>query len=175
MSANGTDEITSNDDILDSRDIIERIEYLESEFDDIEITVENGAREQLDDDGNVIDEPVTCGTCGREWNDALITSRTPAPSARCPYEDLHDELAELDALRELASEAEGYSEDWKYGATLICDSYFVEYAQELADDIGAVNADADWPMCHIDWEAAADDLKQDYTSVSFDGVDYWVR
>lgn len=35
-------------------------------------------------------EVATCGACGRSWNDALITSRTPAPSARCPFEYEHD-------------------------------------------------------------------------------------
>jgi hypothetical protein len=33
--------------------------------------------------------PTTCGTCGRTWDDAVITSMTPAPSARCPFESLH--------------------------------------------------------------------------------------
>lgn len=32
----------------------------------------------------------TCGTCGRSWDDAIPTSYTPAPSARCPFEAFHD-------------------------------------------------------------------------------------
>ena len=35
---------------------------------------------------------VTCGTCGRSWDDAIPTSWTPAPSARCPFEYFHDEV-----------------------------------------------------------------------------------
>jgi len=31
----------------------------------------------------------TCGTCGRSWDDAIVTSMTPAPSARCPFEYFH--------------------------------------------------------------------------------------
>lgn len=30
-----------------------------------------------------------CLGCGRAWNDAKVTSVTPTPSARCPFEDLH--------------------------------------------------------------------------------------
>lgn len=30
-----------------------------------------------------------CGSCGRTWDDAVPTALTPAPSARCPYEDRH--------------------------------------------------------------------------------------
>jgi len=32
---------------------------------------------------------VTCGTCGRSWDDAVITAYTPTPSARCPFEAYH--------------------------------------------------------------------------------------
>jgi hypothetical protein len=31
----------------------------------------------------------TCGECGRQWDDSVITSLTPAPAARCPYEYIH--------------------------------------------------------------------------------------
>ena len=86
-----------------------------------------------------------------------------------------DERHELDVLSRLAEEAEGYAADWLYGETLIRDSYFVEYAQELADDIGAIDTNASWPMSCIDWEQAARELQMDYTSVDFDGVTYWIR
>jgi hypothetical protein len=50
-----------------------------------------------------------------------------------------------------------------------------EYAEQLAEDIGAINKNATWPNDCIDWEKAADQLKQDYTEVDFDGVAYWIR
>lgn len=81
---------------------------------------------------------------------------------------------ELKALEDLAEEAEG-SPDWPHGETLIRDSYFEDYARELAEDTGMVKGNEDWPLRHIDWEAAADELKGDYFSVDFDGVDYWIR
>lgn len=90
-------------------------------------------------------------------------------------EQYPDEAAELRALTDLASEAEGYAPDWQYGAALIRDSYFQDYAQELADDIGAVPDNVTWPLTCIDWEQAARELRMDYTSVEFDGVTYWVR
>jgi hypothetical protein len=31
-----------------------------------------------------------CGTCLLYWDDAVSTSMTPAPSARCPFEYFHD-------------------------------------------------------------------------------------
>ena len=32
---------------------------------------------------------VTCGACGLSWDDSKVTSMTPTPSARCPFEQFH--------------------------------------------------------------------------------------
>lgn len=65
--------------------------------------------------------------------------------------------------------------DYWYPVTLIRDSYFEQYARDLAEDIGAIPDDAQWPCTCIDWEQAARELQQDYTTIDFDGVDYWTR
>ncbi len=31
----------------------------------------------------------SCGECRLAWDDGKITSMTPAPSARCPFEPFH--------------------------------------------------------------------------------------
>lgn len=85
-----------------------------------------------------------------------------------------DEETELKNLKALAEEAEDCP-DWPYGAALIRDTYFVEYAEQLAEDIGAINQGATWPNDCIDWDRAAEQLQQDYTSVEFDGETYWIR
>jgi len=87
---------------------------------------------------------------------------------------LENDSVELAALKALAEEASG-TPDWKYGDILIRDSYFREYAKQLAEDCGMVDANASWPNTCIDWERAARELQYDYTSVDFDGVTYWVR
>ncbi len=91
------------------------------------------------------------------------------------YQIENDDAAELTALQKLASEAADYCADWKYGESLIRDSYFKTYAQELAEDVGDVPKDLAWPFTCIDWDQAARELQYDYTSVEFDGVTYWVR
>jgi hypothetical protein len=87
---------------------------------------------------------------------------------------------ELSDLRKLLSELEGTGgdEEWRgewYPVTLIRDSYFKEYAQELAEDIGAVDSNATWPNNCIDWDYAARELRYDYTGIDVDGVTYWTR
>ena len=120
---------TNMDNVIDSRDVIERIEELEAE---IEIETE--------DEGE------------------------PDP----------DGVEELAILKALADEGEG-SPDWPHGETLIRDSYFEEYAQELAEDCCDMLDTNQWPLHCIDWEQAARELQLDYISIEFDGVDYWIR
>ncbi len=113
---------SNSDDVIDSRDIIERIELLEG-------------LDNRDDDEN----------------------------------------SELAALKALAEEASGYAPDWTYGEALIRDSHFEDYARETAEDCGMLKDATSWPLRCIDWKEAAEELQQDYTSVEFDGVTYWIR
>lgn len=110
------------DDVLDSRDLIERIELLE------------GLGEDRDEQEN----------------------------------------EELTALKALAEEASG-SPDWQHGETLIRDSYFKDYAQELAEDCDMLKDATSWPLTCIDWDQAAKELQYDYFQVDYDGVAYWIR
>lgn len=57
------------------------------------------AEVQVDEDGKAIVELARDGECGLTWNDAAIGTWTPAPSARCPYEPIHEEIATLRKLR----------------------------------------------------------------------------
>lgn len=86
-------------------------------------------------------------------------------------EDDEEEAERCEEIRAL----DGCVEDWFYGATLIRESYFKEYAKELAEDIGAIDPSASWPLTCIDWEQAADELKMDYTAVEWNGDTYYVR
>ena len=95
--------------------------------------------------------------------------------SRLEGSDNPDEIEELERAQAFAEELEGYCADFRYGEGVIRDSYFTEYAEELANDIGAVNTDSGWPNSYIDWDAAADDLKQDYSCIAFEGVDWWTR
>ena len=98
------------------------------------------------------------------------------------YEEL-EELGpdcELSELRKLLAELEGTGgdEQWRgdwYPVTLIRDSHFKAYAQDLAEDIGAIDRDSKWPHSCIDWNHAARELQYDYTGVDVAGVTYYTR
>jgi hypothetical protein len=107
------------------------------------------------------------------------------------YQDILDvrdiidayELASDDGGRELLElldnlSGNGGDHQWQgdwYPVTLIRDSYFTDYAEELANDIGLTDDRDAWPYTCIDWERAARELRMDYTSVEYDGVTYWYR
>lgn len=92
----------------------------------------------------------------------------------------HDDAAELDMLEGILSELAGYGGDeefdgdW-YPVVLVCDYYFPEYAQNLAEECGMVDTGASWPMSCIDWEQAARELQMGYSSIKICGVMYWYR
>jgi hypothetical protein len=77
--------------------------------------------------------------------------------------------------RELLAALEEAESDIGHCETLIRDSYFKEYAQDFAEDIGAIQHTLSWPHDCIDWDQAADELQSDYTSVDIGGVTYWAR
>lgn len=132
-------EISNTDDVIDVRDITERVEQLEDMAHEVDATTAD-----FDED---------------------------------EQEQQCEELAQLNAL--LGDlRGNGGDHDWRgdwYPLTLIRESHFEDYAQEFADDIGAVNTEAGWPNNHIDWRAAANELLIDYSSVEFDGVTYYYR
>ena len=126
----------TSEDVIDSRDIVARIEELEQEIEDWH---EDGEGKGLDD-----------------TTEGMKT--------------------ELEMLQGVVEEIEGYSEDTaKDGITLIRDSYFAEYARELAEEIGAIERVMAWPCDCIDWQQAARELQVDYSSVEIDGITYWYR
>lgn len=86
-----------------------------------------------------------------------------------------EEESEYNALLELEAQCKAYNDDYDYGETLIRDSYFKEYAIELASEISDPNIDNVWPYNCIDWNFAAMMLKQDYVSVQYHDVTYWIR
>ncbi len=115
-------------DVIDSRDVIERIEELEN---DVFYAEENG------------DEP-----------DAT-------------------DVANLAALKALAAEGESL-DDWTHGVTLVRESYFTDYCEELCEEIGDMPKDLPSYIV-IDWAATARNLRADYTEVEYDGITYLAR
>ena len=91
-----------------------------------------------------------------------------------------DELNEKTALEKLRAKGEA-SPDWDYGETLIRESYFEDYIEQLIDDcypeVSKALYSGEWPMRHLklDIEDAASEAKVDYFEVEFNGSTYLIR
>jgi hypothetical protein len=137
-------------DIMDSRDVIKRLEIY---------------REAVRLMG-VPDDKLDTMDDGENWPEELS-------------EDLDSDdqeiVEEFLRLRALDEQGEATGGDWQFGETLIREEYFTEYAEGYAEDIGAIDRDARWPNTHIDWEAAAADLRQDYSEVKYGNETYLTR
>ncbi len=115
-----------------------------------------------------------------ELRDELESADIPANEFGGPNDTMSDEREECAKLESLMSDMQGYGGDVKwegewYPGEMIRESYFKDYAQQLAEDIGAIDSDAKWPNTCIDWDQAARELRMDYTGVEFDGTTYYVR
>ena len=198
--------ISSTDNIIDSRDVIARIEELREEcgnkyvanwnmpgympenegatFGDADEALEyikDEMRSWVDQNEELTDEEA------RELNAQIDTCEADEDgefgqtfqgwhyfvSVNPEFDESN--MPELEALEQLQEEAEGYSSDWHHGAQLISEDHFTQYAQDLAEDCGMVDRNLKWPYTCIDWDQAAEELKQDYTAVDFDGQTYYIR
>jgi hypothetical protein len=153
-----TNTISSMDDIIDVRDIIARVEELEGELE---------AAFGENEEGHNLETVA-------DYVRHVIKDASPAHAHK-----LHDEAEEYAALTAFLDELKGKGgdEEWKgdwYPVTLIRESYFNDYAEELVKDCGYISSDLpSW--IEIDWQATAENVKQDYSSVDFDDVTYWYR
>ena len=154
-----TNPITNTDDLIDSRDVIARIE-------DLENTLQTAHEDETNEGATNLDF--------EEW---LLMVRADSSAAHC--HEYNGEVEELQELRQLAQDGED-SPDWNYGETLIREDYFTKYIEDLIDDCYEMPKQmnsGEWPYRHmtIDYEAAADEAKADYFEVTFFGVVYLIR
>jgi hypothetical protein len=166
------DELNLNDNIIDSRDIIQRIEDLRAQRDSLQDEINSitdavvDARDELDDN-----EAEDRRQALEDVFEGLNEDLQRAVSNLFDFDaENHEEVTMLSAIND---EGQGYG-DWEHGTTLIRETHFIDYCRELVVDIGAMPRDfPDYIV--IDWEATADNLKVDYTTVDINGTDYYYR
>ncbi|MCK5605078.1 hypothetical protein KAR91_24525 [Candidatus Pacearchaeota archaeon] len=136
-------EITNSQDVIDSRDIIARIDELET-------------------DQSMLQDDITEAEEGLESSEGAIAEMQAGKEleeARKALIDFNeDNEEELNSLKAVAEECEGYG-DWAYGETLISEVYFTEYCMEMLKDIGDLPQDIPSYIA-IDEEQTAEKLKR---------------
>lgn len=148
--------IRNNEDVIDSRDVIARIDELREILTDLYLQEED------------TEEMPTQSF--PDWLHNLVLDKES---------NYQEEAIEYTTLKALAEDAQS-SPDWEYGEALINEDYFTQYIKELINDCYEFPKELDkgewpWRHLHMDWEAAAEDAKQDYMEVDFDGQPYYIR
>ena len=86
-------------------------------------------------------------------------------------EDFEDELKEIEEIDDVENEL---GSEFEYGVTLVDVDDWEEYVKELLEDIGYIPKDfPSW--IEIDWESTANNVKVDYTEVTYQGNSYLGR
>ena len=170
--------IDNTADILDVRDLIARLEELRTQRDDFQTAMDEFAEARANVEHHHSDA---------SFEEAILRDFPECAEARDLRDNLSactaldtDETEELAELQSLLADLAGMGGDeqfegtW-YPVTLIRDSYFKDYAQDLAEDTGMVDEKATWPMNCIDWEQAARELRYEYSAVYIGEIAYWTR
>lgn len=142
------------DNLINSREIISRIEELESDIDAAKVDILASYKELTPD--------------SKHWfsdRDEYVMETL--------YADYPEEIGELNDLKAFAEDLEGYG-DWEYGETLIHEDYFEEYCQELVEDCYTIDV-PDFIKNNIDWEGIASEMKADYMDSTIQGETYYMR
>jgi hypothetical protein len=162
------------DETIDSRDIIGRHEELQDEYNSLVEDLEE-ATEDFENFLKVADEELT--ERDEDFEEKCLSFNEIIQDAHNALNEFDKE--ELDLLTEVISQGEN-SPDWSYGEALILENYFTTYIKELVNDCYEMPTeftDGKWPYRHItiDFDAAAEEAKQDYFSVEAGGETYWIR
>jgi hypothetical protein len=166
--------ISRFDDVIDTRDIIEIVEYHESE---IESLIENEIEEiesKIEENRHIPNFDVSklndliIRTI--ELQDYSITLNNDDEFLKANYSDFDEFIT----IKSFAEQCSDYSSDYSYGESVIRRSYFVDYCQDMVEDCGDIPKDIPNYIC-VDWQCTARNIEQDYSSVDFDGVEYLIR
>ncbi len=147
--------ISNTDNIIAVSDITARVDEL------------RGEREQHDKEN---------GTIRNDGDQSLTEDGIYTPGSwDAERPDDSEELTQLEILL-VQLRGIGCNHQWDddgYPDSIIADSYFEDYARNLAHDLGAVDKNASWVV--VNWEATANGVKMGYKAVDFDGSTYWAR
>ena len=144
--------------ILDTRDLQERLDELAE------------LKEAVESAQALVDELMTSDLAAAQpdFDEKLDEARTELDTACVEFDS--SEQKELEELESLCDEIP----EWHEGTQLIPVDDFVDYCQELCEDIGDIPKEIPSYIV-IDWEATAKNLAADYSECEYQGESYYYR
>lgn len=135
--------------IIDTRDLIERRDELKQNILDSFLEIFPQYEDQTE-----------------EYEDILFDEE----EIQSWKEDWEDEIKEIEEINNIEDECR----EFDFGETLIREDEWEDYVKDLLEDCGYIPKDfPSW--IEIDWDATANNVKQDYSEVEYQGDTYYFR
>jgi hypothetical protein len=159
-----------NDNMIDSRDLINRLDELQDAYDQIQ--------EEADRLDLVLRDAKTCLEDVNDFPEERLQLEDDLQEAQEEYDayDLKklqadfEDLEELEELKRVDAECDGG--DWRYGTTLVSRYGWEEYCDDMIQECENLPKDLPYFVkIVIDYDA----MEQDYSSVMLDGYEYLYR
>ncbi len=162
---------------IDSRDIQEEIDNIESLKNDYESDLEslndelNDLQNELYDIENEDDYADKQSDIDNKLEE-IAEKENEIQECEFEYNRYSEELAELESLKEEISD--NSDEGFEYGIQLIHEKYIDDYLDELLEAWGYIPKDLPY-WIKIDWSATYDNMKEDYYEIELNGNTFYAR
>ena len=162
---------------LDSRDIQEELDNIESLKNDCESDLESFNDELNNLESDLYDIENAEYYEGKQNDidttlEEISTKELEIQECEVEYNRYSSELEELEKLKEEVSN--NSEEGFEYGIQLIHENDIDDYLHEMLVDCGYLPNDLpSW--IEIDWQATYDNMKQDYSEIELNGNTFYVR
>ena len=162
---------------LDSRDIQEEIDNIESLKNDYESDLEslNGELNDLQNELYGIENEDDYTDKRNDVDSKLeeiAEKESEIQDCEFEYNRYSEELTELESLKEEISD--NSDEGFEYGIQSIHESDIDNYLNEMLVDCGYIPKDMpSW--IKIDWQATYDNMKEDYNEIELNGNTFYIR
>ena len=103
-------------------------------------------------------------------SERLLSSNSIRLVTGKPDVDRFSWLRGLDAAMRRVTGGAGLDSD-EFGPALIAEEDFEDWVRDYADD----GNPSSWPSNHIDWAAAADEMRDSFCEFHYDGTTYLIR
>ena len=161
-------------DTLDTRNLQERLDELgdiRDEWNRVKEELDEAERKLAEFEEEIKDKSDNEAEEFERELEELTVCRNELEDELAKTEELDtDEEKELEELEALQDEISG----WRDGVCLIPECDFTEYCQEMLEDCGDIPKEIPHYIV-IDWEATADNIREDYSTIDYQGETYLWR
>jgi len=148
------------------------LESLTEELDDLNVALDNAKDELIEAEEDLNDYEGTDDNVAEDLRDDVRVAKEAVDEAQEDLNAFDDEDENGLSAAELTEILDEVGDALENEETLIPESEWVDYVEEMVKDCGYISDDLPW-WIKIDWEDTAENVAMDYSTVSINGEDYY--